>query len=175
MELLVLDTACRPVAGAFVEIWYASPTGTYSKAATAIDGGDNYGGSLSDLNVSFCTGNNAAALASNWLRAYQITDSNGRVAFDGIYPGWYASRTTHVHFIVTAANGVRYATSQLFVDDAFNTSVYTTHGSYSARGQKDTTNARDNVASGLTLADVTMSAAKQADGAVLLWKAITIA
>ena len=136
------------------------------KAAEAIDSGTGYGGSLSDLNASFCTGNNATALVSKWLRGFQVSDASGRVTIDGIFPGWYASRTTHVHFIVTA-NGHSSVTSQLFFDEALTTAVYTKHGSYSSRGNKDTTNARDNVASGLTLSSVLMTVSQQSDGALV--------
>ncbi len=81
---------------------------------------------------------------------------------------------TNSRFIVTA-NGHSSVTSQLFFDEALNTAVYTKHGSYSPRGDKDTTNARDNVASGLTLSDVTMAVTQQSDGALVATKAITIA
>ena len=174
-ELLVVDTSCNPVPNAIVEVWYASPAGTYSKAAQAIDAGVGYSGSLSDLNTSFCTGNDAAALASNWLRGYQISGADGRVTIDGIFPGWYPSRTPHVHFVVTA-NGKTYVTSQLLFDETLTTAVYTQHTSYSARGNKDTSNANDNIVkSGLALADSVMSFAQQSDGAIVVWKAITIA
>lgn len=174
-ELLVVDASCNPVPNAIVEVWYASPAGTYSKAAQAIDGGVGYSGSLADLNTSFCTGNDTAALASNWLRGYQISGADGRVTIDGIFPGWYSSRTTHVHFIVTA-NGKTYVTSQLLFDEALTTAVYTQHTSYSARGNKDTSNANDNIVkSGLSLAGSVMSFAQQSDGAIVAWKAITIA
>lgn len=172
-EFLIVDKSCNPIPGAIVEIWYASPAGTYSKAAQAIDSGTGYSGSLSDLNVGFCTGNNAEAIASNWLRGYQVADANGRVTIDGIFPGWYPSRTTHVHFIVTA-NGHTSATSQLIFDEALNTAVYTKHGAYSSRGNKDTTNANDNVVKGLTASEITMSYAQQSDGAIVAWKVITI-
>ena len=99
-EFLVVDGSCKPVPNAIVEIWYASPAGTYSKAAEVIDSGVGYGGSGADLNASFCTGNNAEALASKWLRGFQVSGADGRLTIDGIFPGWYASRTTHVHFIV---------------------------------------------------------------------------
>ncbi len=174
-ELMVVDSACKPVASAFVEVWYASPAGTYSKAAQAIDAGTGYSGSLADLNSSFCTGNDAAALASNWLRGYQISDANGRVTIDGIFPGWYAGRTSHVHFMVTA-NGKTYVTSQLLFDETLTTEIYTKHASYSARGNKDTTNARDNVVNmGLPIASSIMSFTQQSDGAIVCSKAITIA
>ena len=87
-ELLIVDTACNPIPNAIVEIWYASPSGEYSKAAQAIEDASGYSGSLSDLNVGFCTGNDATAIASNWLRGYQTSDANGIVVIDGIFPGW---------------------------------------------------------------------------------------
>ncbi len=174
-ELMVVDASCKPVPNAIVEVWYASPAGTYSKAAQTIDAGTGYGGSLSDLNTSFCTGNDATALASNWLRGYQISDASGRVTIDGIFPGWYSGRTSHVHFIVTA-NGKTYVTSQLLFDETLTTAVYTKHQSYSARGNKDTTNAKDNVVNmGLPVASSIMSFSQQNDGALVCTKAITIA
>ncbi len=176
LELLVLDTACNPMPGAIVEVWYASPAGTYSRAAEAIDAGTGYGGSLADLNVGFCTGNDATALGSKWLRGYQIAGDDGRVTLDGIFPGWYAGRTTHVHFIITA-NGIRFVTSQLFFDEALTTSVYTQHGAYAARGDKDTSNARDNVIreANLSVSSATMGFSQQSDGALVCWKSLVIA
>lgn len=172
-EFQVVDSACNPVPNAIVEIWYASPAGAYSKAAEYIDSGVGYNGSGSDLNVSFCTGNNADALASKWLRGFQVGGADGRVTIDGIFPGWYAGRTTHVHFIVSA-NGHSSVTSQLFFDEALNSAVYTKHGSYSSRGNKDTPNAKDNVAGGLTLSEVTMTVSQQSDGSLVASKRITV-
>jgi hypothetical protein len=131
-ELLVVDTSCKPIPNAIVEIWYASPAGAYSRAAEAIDSGSDYVGSASDLNVGFCTGNDGDALASNWLRGFQTSGANGRVTIDK-------------------------------------------HGSYSARGDKDTTNARDNVFASLSANEAMMAFAQQSDGALVCWKAITIA
>lgn len=172
-EVLVTDAACNPIAGAIVEIWYASPAGTYSKAADASTG--SYSGSLSDLNVGFCTGNDATALSANWLRGYRTTDAEGRATFDGIFPGWYAGRTTHVHFTV-AIGGTKSDTSQILFDETLTTAVYTQHGSYKAHGDKDTTNARDNVVTGgLPVSEALAGYAQQSDGALLVWKQITVA
>jgi protocatechuate 3,4-dioxygenase beta subunit len=171
-ELLVVDASCNPVADAIVEIWYCSPTGTYSQAAEEIDAGTGYEGSLSDLQVGFCTGNDSTALASKWLRAYQIAGADGRVTFDGIFPGWYHGRTTHVHFIITA-NGKKYVTSQLGFDETLTAAVYAQHSSYSGHGAKDTSNASDMVMTGIS--SPLMSFAQQSDGALVCWKAITIA
>jgi protocatechuate 3,4-dioxygenase beta subunit len=173
-DLLVVDASCTPVANAIVEVWFASPNGTYSEAAQAIDAGTGYSGSLSDLDVGFCTGNDATALASNWLRGYQYTGTDGRVILDGIFPGWYSGRTTHVHFIVTAG-GKQYVTSQLIFDESLTTTVYTQHGSYKAHGNKDTSNASDMVVTQSLGGVSTMSYAQQSDGALLCWQALTIA
>jgi hypothetical protein len=78
-----------------------------------------------------------------------------------------------VHFIVTA-NGHTTITSQLAFDETLTTAVYNKHGSYSARGDKDTTNARDGVFSSPTAAEAMMSFAQQSDGALVCWKAITL-
>lgn len=174
-ELLVVDRACAPVPGAIVELWYASPAGAYSRAAEAIDAGTAYGGSLADLNAAFCTGNAPEALSSKWLRGYQIAGADGRVTFDSIFPGWYPGRTSHLHFIVTA-NGLRYVTSQLFFAEALTTAIYTQHLSYRSRGDQDTNHARDGVLrqAAFSAIDASMSAAQQADGALVCWKAITV-
>ncbi len=171
MEFLVVDASCNPIPNAIVEIWYASPGGAYSQAAQAIDSGSDYSGSASDLNVGFCTGNDGNALASNWLRGFQRTDGTGRVTIDGIFPGWYAGRAPHIHFVVTAA-GHSTLTSQVLFDEALTTAIYTKHGSYSARGDKDTTNAKDNIGLGT---EAVMSSAQQEDGALVVWKRITVA
>lgn len=172
-EVLVVDSACVPVAGAIVEVWYASPAGTYSEAAAA-DSSTTYHGALSDLNVGFCTGNDSAATSSKWLRGWQTTDASGRCTFDGIFPGWYSGRTTHVHFIVTV-NGTKKMTSQFLFDETLATQVYTMHTSYKARGDKDTKNASDKVVTdGLPLATAMSGYAQQTDGALLVWKQIAI-
>jgi protocatechuate 3,4-dioxygenase beta subunit len=73
------------------------------------------------LNVAFCTGNDTDALAAKWLRGFQTTGADGRAQFDGIFPGWYKSRTPHVHFIVSV-NGKKFI-SQFVFDDTTDTVV----------------------------------------------------
>lgn len=122
-----------------------------------------------------CTANDAAAQKAAWFRAYQKAGADGRVTFDTLFPGWYASRTVHIHFVVTVGT-TKYATSQVFFDDSVNDEIIADHPSYNARGAKDTPNASDKVITeaGFTLSDVVMNHAQQADGALLAWKAITI-
>lgn len=176
LELLVVDTNCDPVPDAIVEIWHCSPLGIYSAAPTA-EGTSDIGydsNQKSDLNESFCTGNDAAGKAAGWFRGYQKAGADGRVTFDTIFPGWYPGRTIHIHFRVTVGT-TSYVVSQLFFDDTLNDEILADHPTYSVNGQKDTTNVNDNVVNGgLALSEVVMSTAKQSDGSLLAWKAIAV-
>lgn len=176
LEIMVVDAACNPVPDAIVEVWHCSPDGVYSAAPTAETSDIGYDANhASDLNGGMCTGNNATAQQAAWGRGYQKAGADGRVTFDTVFPGWYGGRTVHVHFKVTVGT-TEYIVSQFFFEDTLNDEIIADHAEYSARGAKDTTNAADKVVSeaGLTLSSVVMSAAKQSDGALLAWKAITI-
>jgi protocatechuate 3,4-dioxygenase beta subunit len=120
-----------------------------------------------------CTNGNSEARASRWFRGIRTADANGRVDFNTCFPGWYSSRTIHIHFTVRA-NGTEYLTSQLFFDDALNNEIISSQPIYSARGAKDTTNASDNVLRQSGLSDFTFQTQKMDDGAMLAWKAIVI-
>lgn len=95
--LRVVDSNCQPQSGLEVEVWHCDVAGIYS--------GDTSGSSDSaGFSSSFCTGNNANALKAKWYRGTQVTDSNGRVNFKTCFPGWYSSRTIHIHFRVRNNN-----------------------------------------------------------------------
>jgi protocatechuate 3,4-dioxygenase beta subunit len=171
VELLVVDPSCNPIPNATVEVWHASPEGLYSGAPVNGKVGN-------DLSTGFCTGNDSAALAAGWFRAYQTSGADGRVTFDTIFPGWYSGRTWHIHFTVTV-NGAAYITSQLFADEFIKNDVYNYHPSYASRPTSldgYTSNATDNVItqSAFTVSEVVMSHARQSDGALLMWKSITV-
>ncbi len=157
LALLVVDPACNPVPGATVEVWHCSPKGLYSGADAA----------------DMCTNKDAAALAARWFRGIRTADAKGRVDFDTCYPGWYSSRTVHIHFTVRVG-GTEYATSQLFFEDPLNDQIIASQPLYADRGKKDTTNAADKVIHESALVDYTMQTAVQADGALLAWKAIVV-
>ena len=95
---------CAILQGAQVDIWHADGAGEYS-----------------DVN-----GLGMNTIGQNWLRGYQVTNSNGIVNFVSIYPGWYISRATHIHFkIRVTLNNKNYEfTSQMFCDDSLNDAVY---------------------------------------------------
>jgi protocatechuate 3,4-dioxygenase beta subunit len=121
----VSGTTVTPLAGARVDIWSANALGVYSDEAVEGTAGQTY------------------------LRGYQYTDSTGTVTFTTIIPGWYAGRTPHIHFMVrsTSSSGTltNRMTSQLFFDQSFINTLYTTTAPYNTRGLADTTNAADMV------------------------------
>lgn len=110
------DGDCGPVAGVAVEVWHA-------------DAGGDYSGMTSDTR------------GETFLRGAQITDSNGRVEFRTIYPGWYPGRTTHVHFKVVLSERLE-VSSQLYFPEEVTRAVYETPP-YLRRGRKDVSNAAD--------------------------------
>lgn len=72
LEISVVDvTTCRPISGAGVDVWHADALGAYSNTADGL-----------------------------FLRGIQLTDADGVARFSSIYPGWYPSRTNHVHLKV---------------------------------------------------------------------------
>lgn len=81
LEVQYVDiTTCDPVEGIYVDIWNANATGVYSGIVA--------------------TGNEAAdGWDSTYLRGIQVTDDEGVVAFDIIFPGHYDGRATHTHLL----------------------------------------------------------------------------
>jgi protocatechuate 3,4-dioxygenase beta subunit len=102
-----VDGGCAPVTDAMVYVWQCDKDGVYS-------GFDN-------------------AVGQTFCRGVQSTDSNGRVRFKTIYPGWYRGRVTHLHVRVYLANRLT-ATTQLAFPNGITTAVYGTPH-YAARGQ----------------------------------------
>ena len=105
------DGVRTPLAGASVEIWNCDPAGVYGSWT-----GDNF------------------------LHGWQTTDSDGAAEFLTIYPGWYTTRTVHIHFKVRI--GSREVMSEFFLDDAVSRAVHTLPP-YDAKGAPDTLNAVD--------------------------------
>ncbi|MGH9280394.1 MAG: intradiol ring-cleavage dioxygenase [Acidimicrobiales bacterium] len=118
LELTVLDaSACTPISGATVEIWHADAGGVYS-------------------------GFGAGASSRTFLRGVQISDANGRVQFQTIYPGWYQGRATHIHLKVMV-NGTTH-TSQLFFAEDDNDAVYAV-APYTGHAGNRTRNSQDGI------------------------------
>jgi protocatechuate 3,4-dioxygenase beta subunit len=160
MYFQVLDASCKPLAGAVVDVWHVAPTGKYS------------GDDTTNENVGFCTGNDSEYSSHLYFRGKQTTDANGVVFFDTCFPGWYASRTVHVHFTITV--GSKSLTSQYVFDDALDDAIVATQPIYDARGKRDTTNVTDSVVSASTYQQFMFQTERMADGAMLAWKAIVL-
>jgi protocatechuate 3,4-dioxygenase beta subunit len=123
----VNGATCTPVVGAVVDMWHCDALGEYSDISGGAGQSDTSG--------------------QKFLRGYQVTDGNGQVQFQTIYPGWYRGRTIHIHFKVRtdpdSASGYEF-TSQMFFDEAITDSVLA-RAPYSQKGSPDTRNARDNI------------------------------
>jgi protocatechuate 3,4-dioxygenase beta subunit len=137
LRIGVTDVAsCAPLANAAVDIWHCDAQGYYSGIS-----GENPGGGGEATNNE--------NLTTTFLRGVQITDADGFVEFQTIFPGWYTGRTVHIHMKVhvdgevgaagddpdaaaTPAGGQTYQgghvshTGQLFFDDELAELVFAT-------------------------------------------------
>jgi protocatechuate 3,4-dioxygenase beta subunit len=159
---------CTPVAGAEVEIWHCNIDGLYSAKDVQ--------------SLSFCTANDAKAIASYFFRGRAITDADGKLTFDTCYPGWYPSRAIHIHFAVRrAAHAGENTTtnaqviSQLFFPEELTEEIFSTVTGYKEKGQPDTTFASDSVIGSVSdRAPYVAEYSRMTDGAMLAWKTIAI-
>lgn len=133
MQLRVVDAACRPVAGAIVEVWHTNHTGGYS-------------GEIHPM----CN-NDAQDTGRQFFRGWQRTDAQGIVRFDSCFPGWYGGRANHVHLRVLRGDydardqAQAWLVTQLLFSDALNSAIFERQPLYAAKGLPDTTLDADNV------------------------------
>ena len=80
---------------------------------------------------------------TNFLRGVQLSDNDGWVNFNSVFPGWIAGRATHVSVIVRM-NGQEAVTTQFYFEDRLTDLVYSRFAPYSSRGPRDTTNVTDS-------------------------------
>lgn len=121
----VVDSSCKPIKNARVDIWYANAQGIYSGVASQ---GDDLG---------------AGTQSGRFLRGTQYTNSKGIATFKGIYPGWYPARTIHIHQKIWVGNK-QLLTTQTYFTDKQNASVMATTP-YNKRGLQRVTNGYDMV------------------------------
>lgn len=128
--------SCAPQAGAFVDIWHANAQGNYSDVSGA-GNPDNRG--------------------LNWLRGYQVSDDAGSVTFTTVMPGYYVSRTIHIHFrvrLTLADDSEVNFTAQLFFAESVNNAVLAT-SAYQKSQARDTSNSTDSLYDDALLVPVT--------------------
>ena len=121
---------CDPIQNASIDIWHTDSQGIYSAPIS-----------------TFCNGTDSSVQSQRFGRGIQLTDANGWAYFDTIYPGWYSSRTTHIHATVRL-NNTAIVTTQFFFLDRVSEFIYRSHPNYSNRPNRDTTNTSDNVIGG---------------------------
>lgn len=132
VKLQVVDGMCQPLPGARVDLWHCDAAGQYSGYANQTGGVDTTG--------------------QTFMRGTQFAADDGVVEFQTIYPGWYAGRTTHMHFKVFLDEATA-LTGQIFFPDALSQFLYENVEPYKARGSdRDTLNANDNIATQATRA-----------------------
>lgn len=124
-----------PLQSAYVDLWHCNAYGIYSDEAAYNPGGGS---------------GTVVTTGKKFLRGYQVTDAHGNVRFTSIYPGWYTSRTPHIHARVRLYSGsstTENFTTQFFFDDAITDVVYQMTP-YNTRPNRDTINTTDNVYTG---------------------------
>jgi protocatechuate 3,4-dioxygenase beta subunit len=125
---VVNASSCGPIRDAVVDVWHCDAVGLYSGYGSEGTAGERF------------------------LRGIQVTDSNGRVEFETIYPGFYRGRTIHIHFKIHLDERTA-VTSQLFFPESVNDAVMAT-SPYSEAGARDTRNSSDSIYTSATLLDV---------------------
>ena len=165
LTLKLVDASCNPVEGAVIEVWWCNAEGLYS--------GDNSDstGSVSSFSSGFCTDNDSNALSSRWFRGIKTSDADGNVYFKACFPGWYPSRTTHIHFRIVLNNSQQLI-SQFGFDDELCNNIYLNHEDYTGTA-KDTSNSSDNVFND-QYENYLFETEQLWDGSMLAYKAIQI-
>jgi protocatechuate 3,4-dioxygenase beta subunit len=131
-------TGCAPVAGAVVDLWQADAGGIYSGFAGAQPG---QGGSPGGRDA-YGDPQSKATDPGRALRGTQATGADGVVQFRSIYPGWYPTRSPHLHLEVHV-DAKTVLTTQLFFDDAVSDAVFAADPAYQQHGRRGTRNGTD--------------------------------
>lgn len=127
LTIVVADVnGCSPIQDAAVDLWHCDAEGVYSGFVAA------------------STGQGSGTDDSIFLRGTQMTNGNGQVTFQTLYPGWYRGRTVHIHMKVHVG-GNQIHTTQLFFDDDFTDQVYEANEPYAARNNRDLLNSDDGI------------------------------
>lgn len=121
---------------AVVEIWHCDAAGLYSGAGTLSGGGGGGAGGAGGQ------GDLTPQDDKRYLRGAQVTNEDGIVGFTTVWPGWYVSRTVHIHAMVHIGED-RTLTTQLMMDEKLNTAVFTRQP-YAKHTGRDTFNDGDS-------------------------------
>ena len=141
---VVNPTSCSVIENAAVDIWHCDALGYYSGVSSNQPGaGDPKPDDIDEIPDE------------SFLRGIQLTDADGNVTFETIYPGWYSGRAIHIHMKVYAGGDVEASdetydgghtshTGQLFFDEAISDDVFS-NPPYSTRVTTRLANTDDNI------------------------------
>ncbi|HYI31665.1 MAG TPA: protocatechuate dioxygenase [Bradyrhizobium sp.] len=133
LTIKVIDIASGgPLAGLKVDLWHCDAQGYYSGYQFDPDG--------QPLSVEYQLPSND----ESYLRGSQTTNAAGLVTFLTLFPGWYATRTPHIHFKVFTGEAC-ILTSQLYLPEQSLGHVYATQADYYRKVERDTFNKTDIV------------------------------
>lgn len=102
MGFRVVDSSCKAIPGAIVDVWHCDAEGYYS----AFDADPDIPAGESEVK----------ATSTRFCRGAQATNAMGIAEFMTIFPGWYAGRTTHIHVRVYLPDGRRFTTQTYFAE-----------------------------------------------------------
>jgi protocatechuate 3,4-dioxygenase beta subunit len=117
--------SCVPLKDAIVDVWHCDADGVYSDA---VDSNFNTKG-------------------KKFLRGYQVSDKNGVAKFTTIYPGWYPTRTPHIHYKIrspASAPSPYEFIGQLYFDEGLSDRVYA-KAPYAPKGKRTVSNITDRI------------------------------
>ncbi|KAL1629243.1 hypothetical protein SLS56_005466 [Neofusicoccum ribis] len=126
LDIGILDIeTCEPLSGAAVTIWNCNATGSYA-SYTGIDP------ETAELLDGWSKRTDGTTDDETFLRGIQKSDSEGMIEFLTKFPGYYVTRTTHIHLTVQAdvTNGTGYNASavqhvgQIFFEEDIINKVY---------------------------------------------------
>ena len=125
ITLTVLDknSDCKPLTNALVDIWHCDNQGNYSE----------YGRSRMQRND---------LTQEHFLRGRQSTDTNGRVSFISIFPGYYRGRAPHIHLEILKGDQKSLLVTQIAFPEETCNMVYATQN---YQGTDYVKNSRDGV------------------------------
>ena len=132
INLVIRDVniACAVLQNAIVDIWHCDADGNYSE----------YGGSgMQSTNYQ----------NYHFLRGRQISDADGGVKFQSIFPGWYNGRATHIHVHIYNTTGTSLLVTQIAFPEGDDSAVVAVNAAsdygYTKGMSGYTYNANDNV------------------------------
>jgi len=132
LQVVEKDT-CRPIPGATVDVWHCDALGNYS----------GFPGADPD---EFPNVRRRARATSDlrFCRGRQITDEDGEVTFQSIFPGWYTPRTVHIHLKVIL-NDREMLGTQIYFPQELNDAILSKEEPYKERGKSPYRNQGDGV------------------------------